>query len=104
MPSPGLGLRLDADEVQALVKLLLGLPLSAEGDTFPLCPEKTLDPLGHHALTCKRGPDVTFRHNYLRNALFSSCRRALLNPILEQGATIGESGSLTRPADILFGL
>jgi hypothetical protein len=39
---------------------------------------------------------VTSRHNSRRNTIFNSCRRALLNPILEQGA------SLTRPADILI--
>jgi hypothetical protein len=102
VPSPGLGLRLDNDEVQTLVKLRLGLPLATEGATCALCPEKTLDPLGHHALTCRRGPDVITRHNSLRNTLFDSCRRALLNPILEQGASLGDSGSQTRPADILI--
>jgi hypothetical protein len=99
VPSPGLGFRLDADEVQILVKLRLGLPVATEGATCPLCPGKALDPQGHHALTCRRGPDVTSRHNSLRNTVFNTCRRGLLNPILEQGAS---QGSLTRPADVLI--
>ena len=29
----------------------------------PLCPGNSLDPLGSHCVTCKRGGDVTLRHN-----------------------------------------
>ena len=101
-PSTGQGLRLDGEEVQALVKTRLGLPPAAEGSMCALCPGKALDTVGHHALTCRRGPDVTHRHNLVRNTLFNTCRRALLNPILEQGAGLDETGSLTRPADILI--
>ena len=29
-----------------------------------------LDPLGHHAVTCKEGGDVVMRHNALRDVFF----------------------------------
>ena len=34
-----------------------------------LCPDSALDPLGHHAATCKRGGDAVLRHNKLRDIL-----------------------------------
>ena len=33
---------------------------------FPYCPDHQLDPLGHHAMTCKGGGDVVLCHNSLR--------------------------------------
>jgi hypothetical protein len=101
VPSPGLGLRLEPNEVQSLVKMRLGLPLSTTESTCAYCPDKVLDPLGHHALTCRRGPDVVHRHNRLRDTIHEYCKRAMMNPILEQGARLDEAGSLSRPADIL---
>ena len=40
----------------------------------PLCPGNSLDPLWYHCVTCKRGGDVTLRHNALRtcNVLFNT--------------------------------
>ena len=102
VPSPGLGLRLEPAEVQTLVKLRLGLELGNAGDMCPYCPDKVLDALGHHAVTCKRGPDVVSRHNVIRNTIHDVCRRAALSPILEQGAGLDNEGTLSRPADILI--
>ena len=68
VPSEGLGLHLQPSEFQVAIKWWLGLDTS--GDSIcPLCPGKVLDPLGHHALTCKRGGDVVTRHNKLRDTL-----------------------------------
>ena len=100
IPSAGLGLSLKGDEIQALVKWWLGLPLFSDGAMCPLCPGTPLDQLGHHALTCRRGPHVTSRHNRLRDAIFALCQRANLAPRLEQGA--GFHHCRTRPADILI--
>jgi hypothetical protein len=97
-PSPGLGLRLEPNEVQVLIKLRLGLPLGISGTCCSYCPDRELDMFGHHALTCRRGPDVIHRHNELRDAINALLNRALLNPRLEQGSGLG---SQTRPADIL---
>ena len=57
IPSEGLGLHLQPSEFQVAIKWWLGLDTSG-GSICPLCPGKVLDPLGHHALTCKRGGDV----------------------------------------------
>ena len=72
-PSEGLGLHLDPSQFQLAIKWWLGLDLSY-GSCCPLCPEIALDPLGHHAVTCKRGGDVVSRHNKLHDILAESCR------------------------------
>ena len=56
---------------------------------------------GYHCVTCKRGGDVTLRHNALRNVLFNTFRRAGLSSHLEVGSGWGQESSRTRPADIL---
>ena len=69
------------------------------GSCCPLCPEIALDPLGHHAVTCKRGGDVVFRHNKLHDVLAESCRRAHLGVQVEMGNNLTNHN--TRPADLL---
>ena len=64
---------------------------------LPLCPEIVLDPLGHHAVTCKRGGDVVSRHNKLSDVLAESC---------SSGCPGGMGNNLTShsrtcPADLL---
>ena len=75
-PSVSLGLHLDPNELHTAIKWWLGLcPYGATHVPTPLCalcPEKALDPLSHHSITCKRGRDVTNRHNHLRNTIFSA--------------------------------
>ena len=44
-----------------------------------------LDPLGHHASTCKRGGDVVFRHNRFHDFVEESCRLAHLSVEVEAG-------------------
>ena len=67
----------------------------------PLCPGNSLNPLGYHCVTCKRGGDVTLRHKALRNVLFNTFRRAGLSSHLEVGSGWVQESSRTRPADIL---
>ena len=98
-PSEGLGLHLDPSQFQVAIKWWLGLDLSY-GSCCPLCPEIALDPLGHHAVTCKRGGDVVSRHNKLRDVLAESCRRANLVVQVEMGNNL-TNHSHTRPADLL---
>ena len=61
-PSVSLGLHLDPNELHTTIKWWLGLcPYGATDVPTPLCalcPEKALDPLCHHSITCKRGSDV----------------------------------------------
>ena len=39
----------------------------------PYCPDHQLDPIGHHAMTCKGGGDVVVRHNALRDVFAQFC-------------------------------
>eukprot|EP00731_Ephydatia_muelleri_P027047 Em0018g1147a len=64
--------------------------------------DKMLDPLGHHATTCKRGGDVVFRHNKLRDILAETCRRAHLSVQVEAGCNLTPDHSHSRPADVLI--
>ena len=85
IPSEGLGLHLQPSEFQVAIEWWLGLDTSC-GSICPLCPGRVLDPLGHHALTCKRGGDVVTRHNKLRDTLAETCRRAHLSVKVEAGS------------------
>eukprot|EP00731_Ephydatia_muelleri_P018057 Em0011g97a len=60
-----------------------------------------LDPLGHHASTCKRGGDAVFRHNRLRDVVAELCRLAHLSVKVEAGNNLTPDHSHTRPADVL---
>ena len=101
IPSEGQGLHLDPPVFQTALKWWLGLD-TAEGSVCALCPDKMLDPLGHHATTCKRGGDVVFRHNRLRDILAETCRRAHFSVQLEAGCNLTPDHSHSRPADVLF--
>ena len=57
--------------------------------------------LGHHAVTCKHGGDVT-RHNKLSYCIVEVCRRAHIGVRVEVGNNLTPSHSKTRPADILI--
>ena len=95
------GLHLEPSQFQVAVKWWLGLDTSGDAQCA-LCPEKSLDPLGHHATTCKRGGDVVYRHNRLRDIVAESCCHAHLSVHLEVGHNLTPDHSNTRPADILI--
>ena len=61
-----------------------------------------LDPLGHHSTTCKRGGNVVFRHNKLRDILAETCRRAHFSVQVEAGCNFTSDHSHSRPADVLI--
>ena len=100
-----LGLHLDPSEFQIAVKWWLGVnpSLSLDGNPMdcPLYPNCALDPLGNHCVTCKRGGDVTTRHNTIRNVIYSTFQRAGLSAHLEVGSGWEHDNSRTWPADIL---
>ena len=60
-----------------------------QGANCPYCPSHCLDPLGHHALTCKYRGDVVSRHNWLRDVFLESCRRACIGAQVEEGSGLG---------------
>ena len=101
VPSPGLGLHLESNEYQMAIKWWLGLDTSGRS-MCPFCPDTALDPLGHHAVTCRHGGDVVIRHNRLRDEIFDLCRHAHLSVRLEKGNGLTRDLDHTRPADILI--
>ena len=72
VPSVGLGLHLDSSEFHTAVKWWLGMNSTARA-SCPFCPDTALDPLGHHAVSCRHGGDVVIRHNRLRNIIADFC-------------------------------
>eukprot|EP00731_Ephydatia_muelleri_P017721 Em0010g819a len=95
------GLHLDPIEFRVAVKWWLGLDTS-QGSQCAFCPAHSLDPLGHHALTCKCGGDVVLRHNALRDTLVHFLHRAHASVQVEVGAGLFPDHSQSRPADILL--
>ena len=61
--SPGLNLHMDPLEFHAALKWWLGMDLT-NGFNCTVCPSlAAVDPLGHHAITCKHGGNVVAGHN-----------------------------------------
>ena len=100
IPFPGLNLHLDKAEFQTALKWWLGIDMFG-GSRCPSCSTQSLDPLGHHALTCRYNGDVVSRHNQLRNTFFESCRQAGVGGQIEIGSGLGHDERHTRPADVL---
>ena len=71
------------------------------GSLCPLCPDTALDPLGHHAVTCRRGGDIVMRHNRLLDVIADLCRSARLGVKVEVGSRLTPDLRQTRPADVL---
>ena len=101
IPSTSQGLHLDPIEFRVAVKWWMGLDTS-QGSQCAFCPAHSLDPLRHHALTCKCGGDVVLRHNALRNTLVHFLHRAHAFVQVEVGAGLFPDHSQSRPADILL--
>ena len=100
VPSVGLGLHLDSSEFHTAVIWWLGMNFTARS-SCPFCPDIALDPLGHHAVSCRHGGDVVIRHNRLRNIIADFCRRAHLSVRIEVGRGLLGTHNYTRPADVL---
>ena len=83
------------------LKWWLGLDTSGRF-MCPFCPDTALDPLGHHAVTCRHGSNVVIRHNRLRNQIIELRCRAHLSVSLEKGNGLTRDLDHTRPADILI--
>ena len=96
VPSEGLGLHFEPNQYNVALKWWLGLDTSC-GSSCSLCPDSILDPLGHHASTCKRGGDAVHRHNLLRDVFVDSCRLAHLGVKVEVGNNLTQDHDHTRP-------
>ena len=64
---------LTIDTISIAIKWWLGLPTSQD-QVCPQCSSHSLDCFGHHALTCRKGPDVVTRHNRIRDTVFELCQ------------------------------
>ena len=51
-------------------------------------PHNMLDPIDHHAVTCKFGGDVS-RHNQLRDIFVQTCHIAGVSASIEAGSGLG---------------
>eukprot|EP00731_Ephydatia_muelleri_P000010 Em0001g10a len=97
MPTPQLNLHLEPPEFQVPLKWWLGMDTS-QNTCCAFCPSHAVDPLVHHALTCKSGGDLILRHNALRDTVLESLQAGIQ---LKAGSSLDEEGGQTRPADIL---
>ena len=75
------------------IRWWLGLDTSGRS-MCPFCPDTALDPLGHHAVTCRNGGDVDIRHNRLRDEV---CRCAYQSVNVERGHGLTRDLAHTRP-------
>eukprot|EP00731_Ephydatia_muelleri_P009658 Em0005g244a len=100
IPARGLNLHMDPAEFQVALKWWLGVDTSPHL-RCPHCPDHQVDPLSHHALTCRGGGDAVLRHNSLRDVVAQFCHRACLGGQLEVGGGTEADGSRSRPADYL---
>lgn len=99
--APIRGFRLSAQEFCHFISTRIGLQnISNEGDKCTHC-NAPLDPLGYHVSICKFGEfSVTYRHNAIRNVLFTQCQRAAWSPKMEY--TVSPQDNQLRPADIFI--
>ena len=65
------------------------------------CPAVTLDPLGHHAVSCMRDGDAVIQHNQLRDVLTEACHRAHFDVRIEMGSGLTPDHNHSCPADVL---
>ena len=100
LPSGEPGLHFDPREFRTAISWWLGLETTTASCCL-LCPEIALDPLGHHALSCRRGGDVVLRHNQLRDVFVDICHKANLGVRIEAGSALTPDLSRSRPADAL---
>ena len=60
----------------------------------------TMDTYAHHAVRCKANGSITYRHNRVRDLIFSLCSKACLEPQKEPPHLLRDCGM--RPADVSF--
>ena len=97
--STGLEQHLDSAECQVALRWWLGLDTSG-GSLCPHCPNITLDPLGHHAASCRHGGDVVARHSHLLDIFANFCCRAHLSVRVEVVYGLARDHVNSRPMDV----
>jgi len=75
-----LGTHLSSKQFQILCQLRLNLPMMGFNTLCPNC-NKTMDPYGHHAMSCSFGSFTSYwRHNILRDTIIRIANFAKLDP------------------------
>ena len=97
IPSSALGLHLVDREFRASLQYWLGLRIYEEEYSCPVC-KKSADAFGDHQVGCGGNGDRIFRHNAIRDVVFSAAQSAALCPRKEMPSLI--PGSRSRPADV----
>ena len=87
-------------ECQVAIRWWLGLDTST-ASSCPFSPGAVLDPLGHHATSCRHGGDVVTRHNHLRDTFAELCHRAHLPVRVEVGYGLSGDHINTRPGQLM---
>lgn len=97
VPSTSLGLHLHDKEFRLCLQYWLGLRMAEDGTTCPVC-QRLADGYGDHQVGCGGNGDRIYRHNSIRDAIFSAAQSAALAPRKEAPSLI--PGSSSRPADV----
>ena len=96
----GLGLHMESNEFQTAVRWWLGVGVART--VCPFCQDVALDPLGHHAITCRHGGDVVVWHSHLHDVFVDFCQRVHLSVSMEKGHDLTRDHSHTKPANVLI--
>ncbi len=94
-----LGLRLQDREFCACLRYWLSVPLHSSPYVCPEC-KATADEYGDHQVGCGGNGDRIYRHNAVRDVLYTAAQSAALAPTREPSGVVPDS--LSRPADILI--
>ena len=75
-------------QYRVAVAYRLGLPVLKNEISCPLCMQ-LINVYGDHATCCAKNGDLVFRHNSLRNFVYSVASDGLLQPQLEKQGILG---------------
>ena len=82
VPSEALGLRLQDREFRVSLRYWLGVPLHSSPYSCPEC-HATADEFGDHQVGCGGNGDRIYRHNAVRDVLYTAAQSAALAPTRE---------------------
>ena len=87
VPSAALGLHLQDQEFRCCLRYRLGVPLHSAPYFCPEC-SGTADEYGDHQVGCGGNGDRIFRHNAVRDVIFSTAQSAALAPTREASGVV----------------
>ena len=99
IPSRALGLHFLDHEFRVCLQYWLGLPIYSGNSKCSIC-HVAADPFGDHHVGCGGNGDRIFRHDSIRDAIFSAAQTAALAPRKEFPSLI--PGCRNRPADVFL--